>query len=422
VGGSLISDPAQAIPAFARQTHQKCAACHVTFPELTPFGRQFKLSGYTLGTRQSLPLSAMLQISSTRTKKVSDPADFPKDGDIMLQVASLLYGGKLTDHIGSFVQWTSEYDGVEHHGQIDNIDLRYANRSKANGKDLIYGISVNNNPTVQDVWNSTPGFGFPYASPTIAVESNAATLIDGGLGQQVAGAGMYGLWNNTLYGELSMYGTADGAFSLFRSGVPSEERVALDGLAPYWRIALQHENGPTSMSVGTYGLYAKLYPDAGNTNGPTNRFTDIGLDAQYQYLTDKHRFSAQASWIHEKQDWKAAFASGESANATDTLKTFRIKGLYMYKKKYGATLAYSATTGDADSGLYGPGEIEGNANGRPDTRAWTAQLEYLPVQNIKLALQYTDYLKFNGATSNYDGVGRDASDNNTLYLLGWLMF
>lgn len=30
--------------------------------------------------------------------------------------------------------------------------------------------------------------------------------------------------------------------------------------------------------------------------------------------------------------------------------------------------------------------------------------------------------KFNGANSSYDGFGRSASDNNTLYALVWFMF
>ncbi len=39
--------PAQAVPAFARQTGQNCIACHVGGfgPQLTPFGRAFKLDG-----------------------------------------------------------------------------------------------------------------------------------------------------------------------------------------------------------------------------------------------------------------------------------------------------------------------------------------------------------------------------------------
>src|SRR5947209_12189999 len=42
---------ASALPSFARQTGQKCAACHVggAWPQLTPWGRFFKLSGYTAG-------------------------------------------------------------------------------------------------------------------------------------------------------------------------------------------------------------------------------------------------------------------------------------------------------------------------------------------------------------------------------------
>ena len=32
---------AQAVPSFARQTGQECPACHVSWPELTPYGRLF---------------------------------------------------------------------------------------------------------------------------------------------------------------------------------------------------------------------------------------------------------------------------------------------------------------------------------------------------------------------------------------------
>jgi hypothetical protein len=33
-----------------------------------------------------------------------------------------------------------------------------------------------------------------------------------------------------------------------------------------------------------------------------------------------------------------------------------------------------------------------------------------------------NYQKFNGLKQNYDSLGRNASDNNTLYLLGWVLF
>lgn len=41
--------PVEALPSFARQTGQACGTCHTDFPFLTPFGRRFKLLGYTVG-------------------------------------------------------------------------------------------------------------------------------------------------------------------------------------------------------------------------------------------------------------------------------------------------------------------------------------------------------------------------------------
>ena len=51
-----------------------------------------------------------------------------------------------------------------------------------------------------------------------------------------------------------------------------------------------------------------------------------------------------------------------------------------------------------------------------------AEVDYLPWLNVKLGLQYTAYMKFNGATSNYDGMGRNASDNNMIYGYVWIAF
>src|SRR5216684_3279215 len=43
---TLGAPSAQALPSYARQTGQECAACHNGFPELTPYGRLFKLNAY----------------------------------------------------------------------------------------------------------------------------------------------------------------------------------------------------------------------------------------------------------------------------------------------------------------------------------------------------------------------------------------
>ena len=45
---TLSAETGQAVPSFARQTGLSCTACHTVWPQLTPFGRIFKLDGYTL--------------------------------------------------------------------------------------------------------------------------------------------------------------------------------------------------------------------------------------------------------------------------------------------------------------------------------------------------------------------------------------
>ena len=45
----ITVQPAEALPSFARQTGQTCGTCHTDYPSLTPFGRLFKLNGYTTG-------------------------------------------------------------------------------------------------------------------------------------------------------------------------------------------------------------------------------------------------------------------------------------------------------------------------------------------------------------------------------------
>src|SRR5215475_1039957 len=49
---ALTAEPASALPSFARQTGQPCGTCHTDFPALTPYGRRFKLLGYTTGGGQ----------------------------------------------------------------------------------------------------------------------------------------------------------------------------------------------------------------------------------------------------------------------------------------------------------------------------------------------------------------------------------
>ena len=164
--GLVFCQLANAVPSFARQTGQSCVACHAggQYPELTPYGRLFKLTGYTIGGHGN-PLSAMLVASQTRTQNNNDGAGgvhSTLDGQSIIDFGSIFLAGKVTDNIGGFAQFTySQYDTQNSnqswngHWGSDNFDLRYADRKINDQNDLIWGVTLHNNPTVQDVWNST---------------------------------------------------------------------------------------------------------------------------------------------------------------------------------------------------------------------------------------------------------------------------
>ena len=100
----------------------------------------------------------------------------------MTQV-SFFYAGQLFSKVGTFTQGT--YDGVSRQWAWDNVDLRFADATTLGGRDFVYGVTLNNNPTVQDLWNTTPAWGYPYASSGLAPTPAAATLVQGAFSQQV---------------------------------------------------------------------------------------------------------------------------------------------------------------------------------------------------------------------------------------------
>ena len=145
-----FAPPAQALPSFARQTGQPCGTCHTDFPFLTPYGRRFKLLGYTTGggpykttpfsSRTAVdaraefdklrgyanevtppppptggekgwvpPISMMAIAGYTHTQgpTVAPPTDPYKSNDnVVLSPFSAFWGGAITNNIGAFAQVT----------------------------------------------------------------------------------------------------------------------------------------------------------------------------------------------------------------------------------------------------------------------------------------------------------------------------
>jgi hypothetical protein len=420
---TVIDPPcAQAVPSYARQTGLPCSGCHYAPPELNPAGRRFKLTGYVdrgddtktvkadgskkhaaLDLLASLPLSAFLETSFTSTKS---PLPASQNGSFEFpQDISLFLSGAWTSNIGSFLQVT--YDTQADHFSVDNTDIRYAKRTKLGGEELIYGLDLNNNPTVEDLWNSTPAWGFPWIASDFAPTPTATPIINGPLGQDVAGFGGYAMWNNHLYLDAAVYRSAHVGVIQPNPGNGSANNIR--GIAPYWRFALQELTAKTQYEVGTYGMHLRQTAFSGP--GPQDEYTDYAFDTQIdRTLFHTDVLSFRGDFIRENSD---LLASGFGANHLNTLMA-NIE--YHFGNKYTGTFGGFDTGGTVNHGLYPPNPVTGSANGNPRGAGYLANLSYWPWQNLQLAAQYTTYTRFNGGSTNYDGFGRNASANNTVYL------
>lgn len=436
---------AVAVPSYSRQTGFPCKSCHTTPPELTPLGRQFKLNGYTitgmpvttvekaprtagLALLQTLPLSAFFETSYTQTNKVQPGTqnasfEFPQD-------VSLFVAGAWGTHIGSFVQFT--YDTQDDHFTWDQTDIRYANsRKNLFGKSFVYGLDLNNTPGVEDLWHTTPAWGFPFIAPDQGPSPAASTVIDGTLAQDVAGFGAYGMWNDHLYFNIAGYRSQHIGSSQPNSN-GNGAAFNIHGLAPYWRGAWQETWTNNYLEVGTFGLFMKSTPNdvVGPINGSggtvDDNYTDVAADFQYDRTIPKFHndiLSVRGTYIHENSALNASTLLGLASPGPHHLNTLKANAAYHFGNRYSGTFGWFNTTGTRDLTIYSTGDpISGSLNGSPASSGYILNLSWWPIQNIDLAAQYTGYFKFNGASTNYAGSGRNASDNNTLYILARFIF
>ncbi len=253
----------------------------------------------------------MAQTSFTNTATGLPPDQIPQhyanNNNVSLDQVSGFIGGNIGTHSGGLVQFT--WSDVDNSAHLDNTDLRpYTTLFDLGGHDLRIGTTVNNTPTVQDPYNSTYAWGFPYISSLLAPTPAANPILAAGFGQSALGYTLYAWLDNKLYLEGGVYSTLS-SWSLARIG-----------------------NG--------YG---------------------IGTDSNGNVLD----------------------VTGSANNKPDS-NEFII---------------------EADLVPFGK-----------DTSVWQ------PLMNLKVGAQYIAYTQFNGASSNYDGAGRNASNNNTFILFAWLIF
>ena len=445
---SFIDIPtASAVPSFARQTGQPCATCHTAFPELTPYGRQFKLMGYTAGGNRcndgsaksdetQVPLALMsLPATFTGVKNSANQANLGQATNISNDAwypgqQSVFLAGQLYCDVGAFAQAT--YDPVGHAFTWDNVDIRYAKTGVISGTNVVYGITANNNPTVQDVWNTVPAWVAPYMTTAVGPAPFYGTMMGtSAYGQQVGGVSGYVWINSSIYAEFGAYGSLPPRALTDLAGGYNSGNSRLDGSAPYWRLAYERTWDKNSLMFGTFGMYANQ-KTAGNDGpaGISDPTLDIGVDTQYQWIGEEHAVTLRAAYIWEKKknNVENFGAAAGTANASDVLNDLSISASYIWDRKISFTASRFNTWGDADAGIY-----TNSANGSPNSTYWNFDLAYLPYMNggpdlwpwfnARIGVQYTHFDKFNGTWNDAGGVaGLKAGGNDQVYVYTWLMF
>jgi hypothetical protein len=433
IAAAALTRPAQAVPAFAQQTGQPCKACHVGGfgPELTPFGREFKLGGFTLRAHSSVPLATMAIASFTHTRKDQEPPPehLNRNDNLVLDEAAIFVAGGVGKHFGGFAEAT--YEGVDRHFSWDNLDLRAVTPAHLFGEDATLGLSLNNNPTVQDAWNTLPAWGFPFTDTNVSPTPDAAPLIDDSLAQNVVGLTAYAWIGHRTYIEAGGY-TSPARRTLRFLGADPFDPGSIHGIAPYGRIAYQTTLGGGTFEIGASALKAALFPERDRSSGFTDQYTDLGLDGSWQKTLGKtDTLSVNLRYEHEHADLRASCALALVGDGSDIacgryhLNEWRVAARYTLHDRIGLTLSTFSISGSRNIRVF-------DGNGLPDSNGVMGQLDYTlwptgnsplgPRANARVGLQYTLYGKFNGARHNFDGSGSNAADNNVLRAFTWVAF
>jgi len=137
-----FSEPAEAIPAFARKYQTSCATCHAAFPKLNAFGQAFRRLGYHFPEGQDAEMvkEKPVSLGAESYKRVWPqaiwPADIPGSAPIavlleseitvnseadqsnvdfsnMMEEMELLTGGTIGDDINFLTSLSAGEEGVE---------------------------------------------------------------------------------------------------------------------------------------------------------------------------------------------------------------------------------------------------------------------------------------------------------------------
>ncbi|ACG57009.1 hypothetical protein HY04AAS1_0319 [Hydrogenobaculum sp. Y04AAS1] len=387
-----------AIPSFARQTGLACDVCHTVFPHLTPFGREFKLHGFTYdysdlikmvrqaakkraaeeGGMPNLVINKIPMIAvriagmwanqdggsvvphgriTDGQGAFSQPAGYPTNDTFNLVKDDSLYiAGEITPHLGAWV----EIGGWNDHGDAASLAgydaILNGGDHTVDNKNFTYGLSFENVVGFDDVGQAGPGnWGVPLMNPL----STHGTLFDPFNGTPIEGVEAYAMLgdftNGGIYGNIGLYapstGNDEGTNPVATAGsLPASTSYSWAGAkhvdayvnAEYWLPGFKN----IYSMVGAFGYFGQEKMEGGtNPYEYSDNVNDYGLEAQAQYIGGKNlvEFFGEVQKQHDSEFYGEDYWTGQlySTDGTSVNRTgIALKADYYYKRTYGVYVKY----------------------------------------------------------------------------------
>ena len=384
IGFLWVPDESEAIPAFARKHGVQCRTCHVQFPKLNKFGIAYKNRGYRmkgevgnyLWDSKIIPLAAIARVGYVFTRTDSD-GDKSQTSEVVDGGVELFSGGTLAPRISYFIDALTDANAPLI--QFDDIlpdsalNIKFGDFNVDN-----YYLSHPRRLTESTYLIQTSGAGMASgsAAPGSGARDDNVTFTNAGVelnGQFIDRGFRYGvgLGNDNRNGAEDSFGRM---FYLFLNQDISNHTVSF--------LFRGDHIGDSADNLSPADALAA--PD------DTNDTYTIGGNVQFSFLQDKLNVVAGAY----------QFFGGEYLNFAEpgrTSDTFQatsgtVEATYLLTEKILALARYDWHDTN-DSAAF--------------ENQWVLSLQYHPVANVKLNLEYANL------RSNAGGNLANAVDENS---------
>ena len=356
---AVSAGPAEALPSYARQTGQPCAACHTAFPELTPFGRRFKIGGYTLqgGDWQGPPIAAMYMARlhphefAVRGRPARPRACTPTT--ISSPSRSRASSPAASSATSARSSRSPAIRSAARSGSTRPTSATPTRSSCSARTRSGASTPTTRRPSKTPGTRRRPGAGHrsPRPSRRPSGRRRPTSRTDTARSSAAPAPTSSG---TTCCTPLHRLQRASGARRCRRLNVGNSTTDAVTNVAPYWRVALEPHWGDHYLMVGTFGMYGQVVPGRQYGFG-TDNYLDVGFDSQYQYDGDQYSVTVKLTDIMEWQKLNATYALSNSSNLSNTLNSFKANASFVWDHTYSIGLGYFNVTGSSDCNLYGSG-------------------------------------------------------------------